>query len=278
MNKKQYDKIEIPDNLSKVVNEAIDKGLNKQSKMRLFGRWIISSSLVFFVAFTISLNTIPTFASTMYKIPVLGKLCEVLTFIEYHEEDDIEIVDVKIPYIDNKSNTDMEDKLNKEISILIHEEVERSKIRAQEYYDAFVDTGGDPKEFIPVGINVDYEVKMLDQGYASVVISKYETHSSAYFEQYFYNLDLASGKLFTLKDWFGTDYKNIVVSSIENTINSWSDEKKQELFDDVVISDLITENRNFYLNENKQAVIVFEKYEIATGASGIMEFPVVVKN
>lgn len=278
IDKKHYDKIEIPNNLSLVVNEAIDKGLNKKEKTRMMWKLAVSFSLLFFITFTVSLNTIPAFASTMYKIPVLGRLCEILTFVEYHEEDDIKYIDVKIPYIDNKEGTDLEDKLNKEIRTLIDEEVERSKTRAKEYYDAFVETGGDPKEFIPVGINVDYQVKMLDETYASVVISKSETHSSAYYEQYFYNLNLETGKLFTLKDWFGPEYKEIVVSSIENTIAEWSDEQRQELFEEVVIADLITENRNFYLNNEKQAVIVFEKYEIAVGSSGILEFPIVIES
>ena len=54
----------------------------------------------------------------------------------------------------------------------------------------------------------------------------YETKFSAYNTQYFYNIDIETGKIITLKDWFGTQYKQIVANSIEKEIASWDEERK----------------------------------------------------
>lgn len=37
---------------------------------------------------------------------------------------------------------------------------------------------------------------------------------------------------------------------------------------------MIHENTNFYINEDGLAVVVFEKYEIAAGVAGTLEFAI----
>ena len=49
-------------------------------------------------------------------------------------------------------------------------------------------------------------------------------------------------------------------------------DEKYIFFDDISIYDLINENRSFYINEEGKIVVVFDKYEIACGAAGVLEF------
>lgn len=277
MNKSKYDNIEIPEELSSVVYDAIEKGINtKNGKKKICNR-LITVAATIMIAFVLPLNTISSYAETMQKIPVIGELCKIFTFNEYHVEDKIKYIDVKIPQFADSGKNDLEKRVNKEIVKIINEEVENSKQIAKEYYDAFVETGGDPKEFHRVGINIDYEVKCITEKNVSFVISKSETYPSAYFSQYFYNLDMESGRNLTLKDWLGNDYKKIVAQSINNTINTWDSEKKSYLWEDLNFEELINENTNFYIDNQGNAVVVFEKYEIAAGAAGIMEFTIIEK-
>lgn len=93
-------------------------------------------------------------------------------------------------------------------------------------------------------------------------------------ESRYYNLDLNTGKYVTLKDMLGDNYKEIVNGSIRKQI---SERKKAgETFFTVEEGGFagISEDTKFYLNEKNHPVIVFEKYEIAPGSSGEIEFEI----
>ena len=274
MKKSKYDEIEIPQELSSVVYDAIETGLkSKPKKYNIINRvGLIAAGLI--AIFIIPLNLNQAYAETLSQIPIIGDLSKLFTFREYQFEDEIQYVDVKIPQFSNEGKTDLEKRVNEEIIKTINEEVENSKQRAKEYYDAFIETGGKPEEFMKREIEVNYEIKCVSDKYVSFVINKWETWANAYCQQYFYNLDMETGRELTLKDLLGNDYKEIIMKSINNTIANWSEEQKFYLFDEVNIEDLINENTKFYLNDQQQVVIVFGKYEIAVGAAGIIEFPI----
>ncbi|QSX06870.1 DUF3298 domain-containing protein [Sedimentibacter sp. zth1] len=266
-----HDNTPIPTDLNKTVEEAIKIGLAKKRGHKGVYK-VITSVVACFLVFVTLINTSYAFAQTMTNVPILNKICKVFTFREYEEHDDKKIVNVKIPNISNTNNSELEKRVNYEISKIINEEVEESKIRALEYYDAFIATGGKKEDFSPIEITVDYDIKRLDENIVSFVINKYETLASAYQQFYYYNIDLESGRDLMLKDFFGTNYKNIVARQVKEKLENADESVKQLLFDDVNIEDLINDNTNFYINENKNIVIVFDKYTIAAGAAGRLEF------
>lgn len=274
MNKFKYDKLEIPKELSSVVADAIETGLREKRKKLKIHKRIIGLVAVFILAFILPLNIVPSYAKAVQQIPIIGELAKILTFREYHFEDEIKYIDAKIPEFVYDRKTDLEKRVNQEISKIINEEVKNAEKHAKEYYTAFVETGGEPKDFIPIGINIDYEVKSIKEKKVSFVITKSETFASAYFVEYFYNIDMETGRYLTLKDLLGNDYKEIVTKNIRNTISGWEKEKQEQIFKDIAIEDLINENTKFYINEKNEIVVVFDKYEIAVGAAGRLEFPI----
>ena len=278
MNKSKYDKLEIPKELSSVVNDAIETGLKEESKRTKAYKRIIGIAAVIIMAFILPLNTIPSYAKAVSQIPIIGELAKIFTFREYHFEDEIKYIDAKIPKFTYVGKSDLEKRVNKEISKIVNEELKNAENNAKEYYEAFIETGGNPKEFMPIGINIDYEIKSITEKQVSFVITKSETFSSAYFVAYYYNIDMESGRYMALRDLLGNDYKKIVAQSIENTISNWDQEKKELLFEDINIEDLIDENTNFYINEQGQVVVAFDKYEIAVGSAGRLEFPITIKD
>lgn len=278
MNRSKYDKLEIPKELSSVVNDAIETGLKEESKRTKTYRRIIGIAAVVIMAFILPLNTIPSYAKAVSQIPIIGELAKIFTFREYHFEDEIKYIDAKIPKFTYAGKSDLEKRVNQEISKIINEELKNAEKNAKEYYEAFIETGGDSKEFMPIGIDIDYEIKCITEKQVSFIITKSETFSSAYFVAYYYNIDMESGRYMTLRDLLGNDYKEIVVQSIENTISNWNQEQKELLFEDINIEDLIDENTNFYINEQNQVVVVFDKYEVAVGSAGRLEFPITIKD
>lgn len=266
-----YDNIQIPQQLSSVVEDAISCGTGKR-RCRPWKAVAACIPATMAACLVLLLNLSPSFAAGACSLPVVGDVCRIFVFREYHTQDEIKYIDAVIPQIENTGKTQLEQRVNLYIQQLIQNCLDESEARAKEYYDAFVATGGDPADFHPIGITVDYEVKYLTSQYVSLHIYHYETAIAAYQSDYYYTLDLESEKVLTLKDWFGNDYKQIVADSIRNTILTWPPEDQRELWTDINLEDLITEQRSFYLNEAGQAVVVFDKYELACGAAGRPEF------
>lgn len=274
MKKSKYDELDISESLSNIVYDAIEVGFKREKRKLKMYKTMKISIISFLLLFLIPLNTIPVYAKTLNKIPIIKDIAKIFTFREYHFEDDIKYIDAKIPQFSYEGKTELEKRVNQEVSKLIYEELELAKNNVKEYYKAFIETGGKKEDFIPIGINIDYEIKCISENIVSFVITKSETFSSAYYDEFYYNIDLETGKYFTLKDLLGNDYKKIVTENINIIITNWSKEQKEALFNDINIEDLINENTNFYINDLNEIVVVFQKYEIAVGAAGRLEFPI----
>lgn len=271
IDKSLYRQTEIPQELDTVVRSAIWQG-KLAGKRRIRLRRIGAAAAALGVCMVLLLNFSPTVARAVAQVPVLGDLCRIVTFREYHQVNEIRYLDARIPQMENWGRSDLEKRVNLEIQKKISECIAENEAIAQDYYDAFLQTGGKPEDFVPLGITVDYEVKSITGTYASFVIWQYESAFHAYNQEYYYNIDLESGRNLSLKDWLGEDYEIIAADSIEKTIAGWEDSQKALLWPDVDYRDLISENTNFYINENQQAVVVFPRYTLACGAAGQLEF------
>ncbi len=230
------------------------------------------------ILFTAALNTSPVFAKEAAQLPVIGGLARVLTFRSYETEKDDIAVSVEIPTIemiaaDTKITAD---NINQEILALCSQYADDAVLRAEEYRTAFLETGGTPEEWAQhnIKITVNYEIKQQNSAYLSVVIRGTESRTNAYSETNYYNLDVNTGELVTLKDILGSDYMELANAQIRKQITER--QKAGELFFTAEEGGFtgISENTKFYINETNRPVIVFERYEIAPGSSGDIEFEI----
>lgn len=269
--------IDIPDELELCVENAIEKGqdMRFQSQYhRSYKNRIMKLSCSFLFICIFLLNVSPTFAKTMHALPVVGEVFQFLTFREYHFEDETYYINVNMPHLVNTSNTQLEERVNKEIQCFINKEVKDSKAEARDYFEIFMETGGAKEDFTPITVTINYEKYMMSKSIISFSISRYETHFNAYNKKRFYNIDLETGKHFTVKDYLGNNYKKIISDSIEKEIDNWSQEEKAYLWNDLNWDAIINENMPFYINSKGTVVVVFEKYEIGQGAAGELIFPI----
>lgn len=276
IDRRAYDNIEIPEDLDEVVQGAIAEGMARRRRSKIVNRVQKAGSIaaVFFLCVITALNVSPSFAAAACEIPAVGDLCRVFLFREYHIEDSVKYIDAQVPQIENTGKTELEHQINQEIRKAVRDCLAASEERAKEYYDAFVETGGNPEDFIPVGITINYETKYISQEVVSFVVSQYETRFAAYHDKFYYNIDLDSGKIITLKDWFGPRYRQIAAESMEAAVAGWSEEQRGILWEDLSMIDLISEDTNFYFNQSGQVVVVIEKYKAAYGAAGDLEFTI----
>ena len=250
--------------------------MQKKNRYRTYIKFATSAVVTTFALFVILLNTNESFAKSMENIPVISKLAEVFTINEYEESNEIDLIKAKVPAIRNTGNTDLENRINYEISTKINDIIEEAKNRAEEYKEAVLATGGTMEDYIPTKINIDYEITYQSEDLISFVITKSESSASAYQEQYFYNIDIENGRELNLKDVLGSNYKGIV----DKEVNKQIKERKENDYENNLYFDkdkggfsgIKNEYHNFYINQDKKVVIVFQKYDIAPGYMGIQNF------
>ena len=266
-----YDGIGVSPALPGTVTAAL------RPRRKRFGalRASLSAAACLLLACVALLNLSPTAAQAAFELPVLGGICRVFTFRHYDFEDAVKTVEVSEPNLSGTGDTALEKRVNAEIAAKIDAEVQEGKARADEYYQAYLDTGGDPAAYQPLEIVVNYELKYASEDAVSFLIYKYETLASAYAESTYYNLDLKTGRSLTLEDLLGADWRAAAAAGVEAGIRALPADKASLLFADTDIGSLIDENRPFYLSpDGTGVVIVFDKYEIAAGAAGSLEFTV----
>lgn len=288
--KERYDQTDIPEELNVRIRQEIEMSRNKQAEKRGKGRSrrikvIIRSmeaaAAATCILFTAALNTSSVFAKEAGQLPVIGGLARVLTFRSYETEKDDIAVSVEIPTIEMiAEDTGIAvDEINQEILARCEQYADEALRRAEEYRTAFLETGGTQEEWAQhdIKITVDYEIKQQNGDYLSFVVRGTENWTTAYSESNYYNLDLKTGKMVTLKDMLGADYVEVANESIREQIAER--QKAGEVFFTAEEGGFagISENAKFYINKNNRPVIVFEKYEIAPGSSGEIEFEITLE-
>lgn len=268
-----FEEIEVPEELDGMVTKTIHV-----TKMKLYiRRTIFSSFIVLFVAFVFAVNFIEPVRVYAMESDMLSRICEIFTFNKAYYEDDVKRISINVPTIElNDSNT-IQNQVNKEIQKIVDEEVKTAIQNVDEYYEAYIETGGSKEEYVTKEVVIDYDIKYVSEDIASFIIFKYETTAAAYFTNHYYNIDIANDRIITLKDLFGEDYINVIGEAIAMQIGEMSEEERNMLYVTMdEIYNLIDENRGFYFMDANTVTVVFEKYEIAIGARGNVEFPIVL--
>lgn len=286
MMKERYDQITIPEELNFRIQQEIKKSREQQEKNRTgrihrFKRTIRSveaAAAAACILFTAALNISPIFAKEAGGLPVIGGLARILTLRSYETEKNDIAVSVEIPTIETiAEHTGITvDKINQEIHARCDQYADEALQCAEEYRTAFLEAGGTPEEWEKhhIKITVDYEIKQQGSNYLSFVVRGTQSWTTAYSESKYYNMDLRTGKMVTLRDMLGGDYAELANESIREQIAER--QKEGEVFFTAEEGGFagISEDAKFYINENNRPVIVFEKYEIAPGSSGEVEFEI----
>lgn len=285
--KERYDQIIITEELNIRIQQEIEKSRKQQEEKRGAGsshrfkrviRSVETAAAAACILFTAALNTSPVFAKEAGELPVIGGLARILTFRSYETEKDDIAVYVEIPTIEMiAEDTGITvDRINQEILDCCSQYADEALQRAEEYRTAFLETGGTMEEWAEhnIRITVDYEIKQQSGDYLSFVVWGTESWTTAYSESRYYNMDLRTGKLVTLKDMLGDGYVELVNENIREQIAE--KQKAGEVFFTAEEGGFagISEEAKFYINKNNRPVIVFGKYEIAPGSSGEIEFEI----
>lgn len=287
--KEIYDHIVVPEELDSRLRTTLENARvqnTKFSKAIYFRKWTaIAASLL--LCFMIGLNTSESFAMEMAKIPIVGTVAKVLTIRSYKSVQDnttttVEVPEVEIPEGDENVKLAVTD-INAKIDALVEEYTAKKYTEIEEAKKLFLESGETEEAWNEriIDINVNYEVEYQSETRLSLMIDSWISWFNFEEERKFYNIDLTTGKELTLKDLLGPDAyqyaEEIILLKMEQLIASdpelytfWG--VNDEEMDDEFIG--VNEETPFFIKDEETVVISYNKYDVAPGALGIVEFEI----
>lgn len=264
--KKDYDNIKIPKELDDVVNNA----LNSNTKNRKYiKKMVIAASLLLVV---LGINISPSFAQTLSKIPIIGNLIEIITIKNYSIDKNGYKASIDIPKISGLADKKLEYKLNNDF------EKEGKKL-----YEDFLEEMKELKADKVQGhslVESWYETLTNNEDLLSIVVYTHYTQGSSNTIRKIYNIDKRNETVLSLEGMFkNNDYIDVISQNIKEQMreNMKKDKNKHYWLDDEIAEmnfKSIDKNQDFYINENGELVICFDKYDVAPGYMGLVEFTI----
>jgi hypothetical protein len=273
--KKEYMDVTIPMELDFIVKKTLkEKGLNNINMKRNFRRIRIAAASIAAAAavLTVGVNSSPVLASTLSKVPVVGSIVKVLTFREYTVNEDKYNAEIKVPSIQGLKNKTLENSLNKKYL------AENKKL-----YELFMADMEDLKKEGDghLGVNSGYVVKTDNDKLLSVGRYVVNTVGSSSTTMKYDTIDKKNEILITLPSLFKDDrYVNIISENIKKQMIEQNKSDKNKFYwvlgiEQKAIMGLfekVSKEQNFYISTEGKLVISFNKYEVAPGYMGVVEF------
>ncbi|SFM22686.1 protein of unknown function [Paenibacillus sp. 1_12] len=263
----EYKQIPIPDELDFVVNRA----LQTRRKKRIPSKWLVGASAAALI-FVIGINASTTVANAFAAIPGVQSLVKVLTFKEYKIDERTYNADIKVPVITNLDNKALEQTLNEKYL------TENKKLYDdfQTEMEALKKQGGGH-----LGIDTGYEVKTDNDALLSIGRYVVNTVGSSSTTMKYDTIDKKNQILLSLPMLFKDDrYISVISDNIKEQMRArmkadpnkiyWISTETNKVPTEEFTS--IHKDQNFYINNEGKFVISFNKYEVAPGYMGIVEF------
>ncbi|MDE6388522.1 MAG: RsiV family protein [Lachnospiraceae bacterium] len=275
-----YENIKIPEALEQRVEQSVCRLRIKrkaQERRQRRVRRVIGMAAIFAATMTVAVNTSEAFAMEARKLPVIGELVRIMTIRSYERTEKEMQVKVEVPGVDlGENDNGLSNIVNEQIERMTSQYEAEALLRAEEYKEAFLATGGTEEEWAQhdIRVKVWYEIKSQTKDTLSFAVKGTESWTSAYAQTRYYNLDLKTNTFLTLEDLLGEDYAAIANEQIKAQIEERTNTGSVFLSTAEGGFTGIGEDTVFYINEKGNPVVVFEKYTIAPGSMGEVEFEI----
>lgn len=278
--KEDYTQIKMNEEQKKELMKTMEQAKKDKRRKNNNYKGILAAAAV--AAFVVLPNTSAGVAQAMANIPLLGNLVQVVTFRDYEYEDERNVADVEISEVvvdaANAENVSEENKENlqstaKEINAEIRgiadrfvREFEENMKHEEGYQDVIVKS----------------EITQTTEEYFTIKLICYRAEASGVEWNYYYTIDLKTGERLELKNLFvdGTDYKTPISENIKEQMQAQmdADENVSYWLNDEDMEEwnfkTITDETEFYLNENNEIVISFNEGEVAAMYMGVVQFTI----
>jgi hypothetical protein len=268
--KTNYEDVQIPEELDFVVKKAINTHKSKLKKSSKKGLKWISGVAAAVIVLTVSVNMNSSIAYAMSEVPVVGKLVKVLIVREYKINEDTYNAEVKVPAVEGLENQELQNSLNEKYL------AENEKLYAEfskEIEELKAAGGGH------LGVNSGYVIKTDTDKILSLGRYVVNTVGSSSTTFKYDTVDKQNQILITLPSLFKDDsYVEIISETIKEQMRQQMKDDEQKFYwvekGDIAPFEKIKTDQSFYLNSSDKLVISFDKYEVAPGYMGIVEFEI----
>lgn len=275
--KEEYEQLVMDDVAFRKYKLKIEQAKKeKQQEKRLVRKrtgWGIAAAIaILFIAPNVS----DSVANAMENIPILGSLIHVVTLRNYRYEDNNQSAEVEIPEVlvdvEKIDNPAM-----KENVIRSSAEINKQITTLSEMWIA--DFEKNMKEEGYQNLMISSEIVQSTNSYFTLKLICFLSMASGYEEHHYYTIDLNTGKELTLGDlfWEDFDYIGKISEEIKSQMKNQMEEDENVIY--FIESDMpefdfkqITDETEFYINENGKLVISFNEAEVAPAYMGCVEF------
>lgn len=265
--KREYKTTPVPDDLESIVRRTMGKQDRSMRRLAMLRMSAVSAAIVVLV-FAAVVNLSPASASAMSRIPVLKDLVRLVMFTEISYQDGNRVADVKVPKIEGLGDSDLEKSLN-----------QRYLQENTDLYNKFVEGYG-KDQWSPQFLETNFKVKASTGDIYAVETVVTEIGASAKESVRYDNIDLKNKMVITLPSLFKDDrYVDVITDNIKSQMRQKTNPAEGIMYfikgESILVSDgfeKIAPEQTFYINSDLKLVIVFNEYEVAPGAMGIVEF------
>lgn len=275
--KQDYNNIKVPSELKKRVEESMMEGKkdkNKKSMIQITKFSTIAAVASMLLIFVLA-NSSQSMAYAMEKLPIIGSITRVVTFRTYTDKTNNFEANIRVPKIepqkDGESIKNATNEVNKSIEDYTNQLIEQynNDLKASEGEGHYA-------------VDTSYEVITDNDDMFTLRIDTVVAMGGSNSFSKFYHIDKRSGNVITLKDVFQdkADYISVISNNIKEQMQEQmkADEMITYFLNDKEIEEWnfkeIKADQNFYFNEKEELVIVFDKYEVAPGYMGMVEFTI----
>lgn len=273
--KNDYMNIVIPEELDFAVRKSLMEGKKKMNRQKYLkiAKTTAATAAVITAVFTVGINTSEALALTLSEIPVINKIVRVLTFREYKINEDTYNANIKTPAIEGLENKELESSLNEkylEENKLLYEQF------AKDMESMKANNGGH------LGVDSGYVVKTDTDKILSVGRYVVNTVGSSSTTFQYDTIDKENEILITLPSLFKDEsYIDIISENIKEQMIKLHEIDEYNVYwiegiedSSMAVFNKISSNQSFYINNENKLVISFDKYEVAPGYMGVLEFEI----
>jgi hypothetical protein len=261
----------------RVMRKRMDEGKKDRIKMKnkkFYRKLGVAAAAAF--AILVLPNTSDTVAYAMGNIPILGNLFQIVTFRDYQYEDQHQRADVEVSKIavDTEADTGVQEEAQKS--------ADEVNAQIQKITDQYVRTFEEEMEKEGYrDIVVKSERVKTSEDYFTLKLMCYESAADGVETDYYYTINMATGKRMELSDLFqkDCDYQAVISDNIRAQMREqMADDENVIYWLDDADEDMnftgIDSNQTFYVNENNEIVCCFQEGDVAPMYMGNVEFTI----
>lgn len=278
--KEQYEALELSgEQVERLKQKMLQaKSENRKERIRRNSRQIMATAAMLAIILFVLPNTSKTVALAMQKIPVLGDFIELITVRDYEYEDEQHQASIKVGELVLNEFADvqhMEASVKKELLATIkniNSEIQKVTTELLGDFETSVEDREGPLSVWTESIQIPSE-----EQYLVIKQECFMAAGSGMEWNYYYTIDLTTGKLLSLEELFkeNADYVPVLADCIEKQLKLVYGYQLDEFLRDELVRQL-EEEASFYINEAGNIVMCFDEGDIGPMSLGDLE--IVISN